>query len=148
MKKMNLINIELVSKKIEAIRPALKEASVHPGWIAFIRKALGMTYEQLAKKVNLHTSTVSDAEKREADGKVTVETLKKYAEAMGCDFVYAFVPKVKLEDFIKEKAREKVIERFKEANIHMALEGQETEITESTIEREVNEIFGTKAVWE
>ena len=48
-------------------------------------------------------AAIAQAERGEAKGKVTIETLKRMAEAMECEFVYAFVPKKNIQGHFKEK---------------------------------------------
>lgn len=148
MKNIKSLNLALASKKIELLRPSLEGAKIHPGWICFIRKTIGMTYKQLAERANVKPTSVKDAEKSEEKGKISIESLKKYAEAMDCELVYGLIPKKKLEDLTRDAAREKAISNLKEANLHMELEGQGIDISETQIELEMNRIMWTKEVWE
>ena len=62
------------------------------GWLQTVRKALGMSGAQLAKKMGLTRARVAQAEHAELDGGVTLKSMQAFAEAMGCRFVYAIVP--------------------------------------------------------
>ncbi len=72
----------------------------------------------------ISTSTISQAERREAEGHITVETLRKVAEAMNCEFKYMFVPKSDMNTFIQKKAYEKAKRILESADLHMSLEDQ------------------------
>jgi predicted DNA-binding mobile mystery protein A len=116
-----------IERRLTSIREVKAKTIVPNGWIKFIRKAMGLSSTDLAKLSNLSPRTVTQAERREVDGKVTLSTLKKMAEAMECDLVYSLVPKKSVKDTIKNKAREKAIKRLEEAGLHMKIEGQEAE---------------------
>src|SRR5262245_45019600 len=63
------------------------------GWIAAIREALGLTLGQVGQIARVPRQNVQKFERAEADDRITLATLRRLAEAMGCDLVYAFVPK-------------------------------------------------------
>lgn len=62
------------------------------GWIRAVRGALGMSSRQLAKFMGTNHSGVVAIEKREVNGKASLETLQKAAKAMGCRLIYAIIP--------------------------------------------------------
>ena len=94
------------------------------GWIRTVRKALGMSGAQLAKRMGRSRAQVSHFEKREVAGNVTIKTLERAAAALGCRFVYAIVPQVTAADLISKRARERAEQIVSRANQHMALEAQ------------------------
>lgn len=95
------------------------------GWIAFVRKALGMSGVQLGKRLSLSRGRISQAEKAEPEGGVTLRTMHEMAEGLGCRFVYAIIPEDKsLEDVIEAQARKKAAAIVRRASTHMALEKQ------------------------
>ncbi|MEK6555429.1 MAG: mobile mystery protein A [Bdellovibrionota bacterium] len=121
---------------------------VEQGWIRQTREALGMTLSKLGKVCGVSTPTISQAERREADGKVTVETLKKTAEAMNCEFIYMFVPKSEMTAFIEEKAYEKAKRILMNADLHMSLEDQKVKgDLETKIQRLKNKLIDEGKVW-
>jgi len=75
------------------------------GWIRAIRDALGMTGEQLARRIGVQKQRVTALEKGEAAGTVTINSMKKAAAAMDCVFVYALVPRDSLESNVERHAR-------------------------------------------
>jgi len=95
------------------------------GWIARVRKSLGMSGAQLGRRMGLSRSRISQAEKAETDSGVTLRTMRDAAEAMGCKFVYAIIPaKGGIREVIEAQARKKAAALVKQASIHMALEKQ------------------------
>jgi predicted DNA-binding mobile mystery protein A len=107
-----------------ASRFAQQSAVLPEGWIATVRKALGMSGAQLAKRLSVTRARISKAEHAEAEGGVTLKTMQAAAEAMGCRFVYAIVPEGRIEDVIAAQARKKAQALVGRASDHMALESQ------------------------
>ena len=94
------------------------------GWIRAIRDSLGMSSRQLALRMKQSQSAVSQLERSELDDRVTLATLRRAADALDCDLVYALVPRTTLEDNIRNRAR--LLARHDIAAIDqtMRLEGQ------------------------
>ena len=108
------------------------------GWIRTARKALDMSAAQLGRRLGKTRALVSNTEKAELDGGVTLKTMQSMAEAVNCRFVYAFVPEESAETIIRRRAREKAKQRVMEASSHMALEQQA--ISQSQIEFEIERL--------
>lgn len=108
------------------------------GWIRTARKALDMSAAQLGRRLGKTRALVSNTEKAELDGGVTLKTMRSMAEAVNCRFVYAFVPEESAETIIRRRAREKAEQRVMEASSHMALEQQA--ISQSQIEFEIERL--------
>ncbi len=76
------------------------------GWIRETREALGMSAAQLAARLGVSQPTVAKMETAEAAGTVSVQSLRRTAEALGCRLVYAFVPETSLEARLTAQAEE------------------------------------------
>jgi len=98
------------------------------GWVRTIREALGMTSSQLACRMDVSQPRIIHMEKNEQNLKIS--TLEKTAAALGCRFVYAFIPLQPIEKTLQEKARKKAEEIMHRVNINMALENQQVDIEE------------------
>ncbi len=94
------------------------------GWLKTVRKALGMSGTQLAKRLNVTKGRISQTESGELSGSVTLKTMQNMAQAMNCRFVYAVVPTQTIESIIKKRAVKKAKEQIKAASTQMALEDQ------------------------
>lgn len=127
MKPLDPLALTQVERRLKSISVAFKDAKVRPGWIHYIRHALGMTLEKLAERAGVSAPTAAQAERGEAKGKITVDTLKKMAEAMGCEYVYAFVPRKNIKVTLKEMALQKARRILLEADTQMTLEDQRVE---------------------
>jgi predicted DNA-binding mobile mystery protein A len=94
------------------------------GWIRTVRKALGMSGAQLAKKMGVTRARIAQAEHAELGGGASLKSMRAAAEAMGCRFVYAIVPETSVEDVIAAQARKRARALVATASTHMALESQ------------------------
>lgn len=96
------------------------------GWVKTIREALSMSAEQLSRRLGLTRSRITQLENAEMHDAVTLRTLKETANAMGCEFIYAIVPKdhSTLENIIKTRAEQIANERITSVAHSMSLEAQ------------------------
>lgn len=119
-----------------------EEQTVPPeGWIRTVRKALGMSGSQLARRLGRTRGAVSNMERAELSGSVSIKNMQQMAEAMNCRFVYAIIPDSSIEELIQNRAKEKAITIVAKANSHMALEAQA--LNKEKVEFEVNRIQNT-----
>src|SRR5258708_20257057 len=63
------------------------------GWISSIREALGLSLAEIGRNLRAPRQIVQRFERAEATDRITLRTLRRVADAMGCDLVYALVPK-------------------------------------------------------
>lgn len=96
------------------------------GWLNAIRLALGMPATHLAKRLGVVTSTVTRLETSEANDTISLATLRRAAEALGCELHYALVPKQSLADTLDARATQLARERMGAIAHTMALEAQAT----------------------
>jgi predicted DNA-binding mobile mystery protein A len=116
---------EQLDKRFAKLKPLTNEAArPSRGWIRAIREALGMTTGQLAKRLGVQQPRVVELERGEAAGNITVKSLERAAEALGCRLVYAFVPKDPLADTIRKRASVIADQQLSSVEHTMRLEGQ------------------------
>lgn len=101
-----------------------KGARPHGGWVRAIREALGMSAEDLAHRMGVAQSTISRIERSERTGRIQLDTLERAADALGCELVYALVPRKQLEETVDDRARELAAQRLGRVGHTMALEAQ------------------------
>ena len=66
-----------------------------------------MTLRQLGNRMNISPQSVGEMENREANGTITLNSLKDMANALDMRLVYGFMPKDgSIEKMIEKKARE------------------------------------------
>lgn len=107
------------------------------GWVATLRKALGMTHSQLARRLGVSRQALAQLERRESDGSATLNALAAAADALGGRFVWAIVPHKPLSETLEERAYEVAREMTASVKHTMRLEDQETG---SDTERRVREL--------
>lgn len=76
------------------------------GWIATLRRALGMPQSHLAHRMGVSRQAISQLEKREVDGSITLSALEQAAESLGARVVYAVVPDRPLRATLSDRALE------------------------------------------
>jgi len=95
------------------------------GWVSTIRRALGMTSTQLAARLGISRQSLEALETREVAGSATMEALRRAADALDCDLVYALVPRQHSLDAAVAAQARRVAERLVQRAGHtMALEEQ------------------------
>ena len=148
MKPPAKLAMKQIERRLTSLRAMAKDANVRTGWISYMREALCMTQSALAKVTGLSQATVQQIEKREAAGKVTIQTMRKIAAAMNCEFAYAFVPKQELAGYLKKQAVAKASGILHAADIHMTLEDQKvTADIQDRIERVAEDLLAKGDIW-
>lgn len=119
--------IRHLDRRFEAIRSVTESPRPPRGWLRAIRDALGMTTSQLAGRLGVSQPRVVELEQAEVSGAVTLSSLQRAAEALGCRVVYAIVPDRPLAETVRERA-ERIARRQLQAVEHtMRLEDQAVE---------------------
>ncbi len=96
------------------------------GWVKAIRESLGMAAAHLAARLGVTTSTVTRLETSEADDTISLGTLRRAAEALGCELRYALIPKQSLADTLESRAMSLARQQMAAVSHSMALEAQST----------------------
>lgn len=100
----NALARQQLDRRFAALRKTGDFARPRRGWIKAIREALGMSTTQLARRLRVSQSRVSQMEKAEAELAIRLQTLKQVAEALDCTLVYALVPNRPLEEIVRDRA--------------------------------------------
>ena len=100
------------------------------GWIKAIREALGLTTRQFAKRLGLSQPRAVEIEQAELGGALTLDSLRRAAEALDCRLVYAVVPNEPLEVMAEKRALIKARQRLNKVGHSMALENQAVEMAD------------------
>jgi predicted DNA-binding mobile mystery protein A len=117
------------------------------GWIRTIRESLRMTQGDLGRRLGVKAQSVQDIEASEREGRVRLDTLRRAADAMNCDLVYALVPRESLDATVAAQARRIVAAEVKAAERSMALEAQEADIDATVIEEAVERLVASNRLW-
>jgi predicted DNA-binding mobile mystery protein A len=107
-----------------------------------------MSLSNLAKASGLSIATVAKMEKREIEGRITIESLRKLADAAGCDLVYAIVPRKKIAVLLRERAMVKAEALLRNADVQMTLEDQQVQGSlKARIRRLADQLVAEGNVW-
>ncbi len=121
---------ELKLRQLDTALNHWRSANLPPrppsGWIKAIREGLGMAAAHLASRLGVTTSTVIRLETSEADDAISLATLRRAAEALGCELQYALVPKQGLRNTLENRAMALACQQMAAVSHTMALEAQST----------------------
>src|ERR1700677_37513 len=94
------------------------------GWLRAVRDALGMTTAQFGRRLGVSQPRIIELEKSEVSGSVTLNTLQRAAEALGCRLVYTLIPEKPLAETVRERAELIAERQLKAVEQTMRLENQ------------------------
>lgn len=96
------------------------------GWVRAVREALGMTAAVLAARMGTSAGAVTRLEQSEAADRIQLDTLRRAADALGCDLVYLLVPRRPLTTVVRDRAHELARRQVEAVEQTMRLEDQAT----------------------
>jgi len=153
MRNKRKLLIEQLNQKLQPFSKTRNNLVPERGWINTIRTTLNMTMAQLGTKLNITRQGVKRIEESEANGAITLNSLKDVASAMELKLVYAMVPtNGNINDLIQIKAEKLAKKIVLRTNQNMKLEDQGIgdEKIAKTIKELANEIKREmrKSLWD
>jgi predicted DNA-binding mobile mystery protein A len=116
--------IRHLDQRFRSLRPLAATQRPPKGWVRAIRDALGMTTAQLGRRLGVSQPRVVELEQSEVSGGITLHSLQRAAEALGCRVVYALVPQKPLAETVRKRAEEIAGRRSSAVEQTMRLEAQ------------------------
>src|SRR5580698_264937 len=140
------LRIEQLERALQPFLAARDLPRPQRGWVRAIREASGLTVRGLAKQLyrtsQVTPSRVAQLEKSEAEYRITLGSLRDAADALGCQLVYALVPKSgNLQELGEQRARTKAAENVRAVEHSMALEDQAVGGIEDKIAEETRRLL-------
>lgn len=130
----------------------LRGAGARPvgGWVRAIREALGMSVTDLADRMNVVPSTVHRLEVSEQNDRIQLDSLRRVADALECDLVYALVPRRPLQVLVDERARELARRELAALGHTMDLEAQGLgpELLQERVDELAEELKARPGLWQ
>jgi predicted DNA-binding mobile mystery protein A len=83
-----------------------------------------MTTAQLGKRLGVSQPRIVEIEQAEMSGSLTLHSLQRTAEALGCQLVYALIPNKSLEETVRQRAKELAQKQLTSVEQTMRLEDQ------------------------
>jgi predicted DNA-binding mobile mystery protein A len=115
-----------LDEKLTPLRDRALPIRPDQGWIRTIREGIGMSLRQLGQRVGMTKASVAQMEQREAEGAITVNSIRKLANALEADVYYFVVPRRCLEEMVIGRAETLAKRLVREVADSMALEDQAT----------------------
>jgi predicted DNA-binding mobile mystery protein A len=139
---------ELLDRHFDEWQPLRGLARPPRGWVRAVREALGMSAAVLAARLGTTPSAVTRLEQSEAADHIGLDTLRRAADALGCDLVYLLVPRRPLTATVRDRARE--LARWQVAAVEqtMRLEDQATGATSEMEERLAAQLLERGHLWD
>lgn len=108
------------------------------GWLQTVRQALGMSVAQFAARRNVSRQAAHELERREAEGAITLGSLREAADVLDCELVYALVPRSpSLADAVESRARMVAEQLLARARQTMLLESQPVAVQDHELQLEL-----------
>jgi predicted DNA-binding mobile mystery protein A len=138
---------EALDQRLVPLGPPSRYAPPRLGWVRATRDALGMTAADLAARMGVTGPAVRSLENKEMDGGARLSSLRRAAEAMGCTFVYAFIPNIGLQQTVERQAATILDERMTRVHHTMALEAQDGEALASSVRAQLEALIDSGRLW-
>jgi predicted DNA-binding mobile mystery protein A len=117
------------------------------GWVRAVRQALGMSAATLAERLGTTAGAVTRLEQSEAADRIRLDTLRRAADALGCDLVYLVVPRRPLTTVVRDRARELAHYQIAATEQTMRLEDQATGKAKEMEDRLTEQLLERGGLW-
>lgn len=131
----NTLRLEQLQASLDAYGVLRAKRAPSRGWLKEIREALGMTERQQAARLGVTGAAVHKSEQSEADERISLGQLRKLADHLDCDLVYALVPRKSLTEVVQRRAEQLAKEEVYGVTHTMSLEDQRP--TDERIKKQV-----------
>lgn len=131
----NNLRVEQIQAALTAYAILLTKRVPSRGWLKEIREALGRTERQQAGRLGISGSTLHKSEQSEAQERISLGQLRKLADGLDCELVYALVPRKPLPEVVQDRAKQLAREEVYGVAHTMSLEDQRP--TDERIQKQV-----------
>jgi predicted DNA-binding mobile mystery protein A len=129
--------IRHIDRRFASLRALANSPRPSKGWLRAIRNALGMTSAQLARRLGVSQPRIVELEQSEVSGKVTLNTLQRAAEALGCRLVYVLVPEKPLAETVRDRAE--LLAQRQQSDVEHTMRLEDQAVSSKTASRELRE---------
>lgn len=131
----NNLRLEQLQTAMVAYKGLVAKRTPSRGWLKEIREALGRTERQQAARLGISGATLHKSEQSEAEERITLGQLRKLADALDCELVYALVPRKPLTEVVQDRAKQLAQQEVRSVAHTMSLEDQRP--TDARIQKQV-----------
>ena len=118
------LRLDQTSQSLQAFDSLKGAQTPSGGWLRTIREALGRTQRQQAALVGIAAPTLHKSERAESEGRITLAHLRRLADGLDCELVYAIVPRRPLKEVVEARAELVAREQVRGVAHSMGLENQ------------------------
>ncbi len=141
------LRLKQLDRTLKPFRAAAKNPRPQKGWLRAIREAAGISASEVARTLKTSRQLPVQLEKAEAEDRITLKSLRAAAHALGCELVYALVPKADtLQDLAAERARAQAKKHVLGVEHSMALEDQAVGRVDEAVEAETKRLLRKRGV--
>jgi predicted DNA-binding mobile mystery protein A len=127
--------IRHLDQRFASLRALANSPRPSKGWLRAIRNALGMTSAQLARRLGVSQPRIVELEQSEVSGKVTLNTLQRAAETLGCRLVYVLVPEKPLAETVRDRAE--LLAQRQQLDVEHTMRLEDQAVSSKTASREL-----------
>lgn len=126
MKRSELYSLRLsqVERSLKSFSALSKAVQPPGGWLRSIRESIGRSIRVQASMLGISASTLQKSERAEAEDRITLGQLRKLAQGLDCELVYALVPRKPLRQIVEDRATEIAKAEVMSVTHSMSLEAQ------------------------
>jgi predicted DNA-binding mobile mystery protein A len=136
-KQFKSLKLRQLDRTLDAFTTARQTERPQHGWLRAIRQSLGLSMEDVAKRVGGIKPLIQQFEDAESDNRITLGSLRRVAEALGCTLVYAIVPKTgTLTELAERRVHDQVVSDVHAVERTMVLEDQAVGDVEQLVKEE------------
>ncbi len=136
-KRFQQLQFQQVDTALSTWRGAQLPARPPAGWARTVREALGIPATAQAKQLGITPSGLQKLEQAEASQVITLASLRKLAEALGCELQYALVPRQPLAQQLQDRAIQVAAQQLAPVTHTMALEDQAVQGAARQLQRDL-----------
>ena len=122
--RMRQLRLDQVEASVAAYSDLINRRPPPRGWLKAIRESLGLTERLQAERLGMTGSSLHKSELAEAEERITLGQLRKLADGLDCELVYALVPRKPLTQVVEDRARSIALREVSAVAHTMSLEDQ------------------------
>lgn len=136
------LRLKQLDRTLEPFRAVAKTPRPQKGWLRAIREAAGISASEVARTLKTSRQLPVQLEKAEAEDRITLKSLRAAADALGCELIYALVPKTgTLQALVEHRARTQAKKHVIDVEHSMALEDQAVGRVDEAVEAETQRLL-------
>ena len=120
----NRLRLKQTEQALEPFAALKGQPTPSSGWLKAIRESLGRSLRGQAGRMGITAPTLLKSEASEVTGGITLSQLRKLAQGLDCELVYALVPHQPLSKMVESQAEQMARKEILGVAHSMSLEDQ------------------------